>query len=415
MKRLLGIFTGIILTGIIINPAFAVVQDRSGRYCPQNSEPYYKHTLKPISEITLELGEESAKIASTAASKFTSLLQSAAKTTLGLFNRDEINKAAVDAAKAVGVSGIDVSNFYYYDLQRCMSDPPCPENIQFDPGLGDHGKCLLIPITPGEKSTSTIPVDTSIHIKYDLPCQEIGGGTCAPITEQTGIAGYISRIYQFGLMLVGLTAFGAIVFGGINYILSAGNVTSQEDAKSQITQAIWGLVLLLMAYVILYTINPALVSLTNPQLEIVDTSNLAKQESVFVPDSNTPETSASAMEGCKLSINTGISLNTSKGQTTIKPICIGGCLGGYFLYGGVCTRCEKAPELGLQEEASKAKTCIAGPENKSSSCNVGYFYVNDAVGCVTCQNAIGMGINVSVNRNCIEGPENKSMGPENKP
>lgn len=99
-----------------------------------------------------------------------------------------------------------------------------------------------------------------------IPCQPLAGGTC-PSAETP--AGYIARLYQFGLMIVGLLAFGGIIFGSLKYILSAGNVTSQQDAKDQITQAILGLILLLGAFLILYTINPDLVNLRNPKLEFI--------------------------------------------------------------------------------------------------------------------------------------------------
>ena len=81
-----------------------------------------------------------------------------------------------------------------------------------------------------------------------------------------GIAGYVNRLYIYALGLVGLTALGAIIFGGILYTTSAGNPSLQGDAKKRINSALIGLGILLTSYLILYTINPDLVNLRNPSI-----------------------------------------------------------------------------------------------------------------------------------------------------
>lgn len=94
-----------------------------------------------------------------------------------------------------------------------------------------------------------------------IPCKEFAGGTCeSPSTP----AGLVSRLYQFGLMIGGLLALGALMFGALKYILSAGNIGNQSDAKDWMVNALWGLALLFGAYIILYNINPNLVKLNNP-------------------------------------------------------------------------------------------------------------------------------------------------------
>ncbi len=76
--------------------------------------------------------------------------------------------------------------------------------------------------------------------------------------------GWVANFYQFALLLGGLLAFGAIVYGGMTYTLSAGNPEKQSDAKSRITQALLGLTLLLGAYIVLNFLNP---KLTNLQID----------------------------------------------------------------------------------------------------------------------------------------------------
>lgn len=86
------------------------------------------------------------------------------------------------------------------------------------------------------------------------------------VREITGPAQYIKTIYQFGLAIGGLLAMAVIVFGAIKYTASAGNPSAQDDAKKWITNAIYGLVLLFAAVLILITIDPGLVLLREPKL-----------------------------------------------------------------------------------------------------------------------------------------------------
>lgn len=73
----------------------------------------------------------------------------------------------------------------------------------------------------------------------------------------------VNRFYVIALGLGAASAFGVLIYGAILWTMS-GAVTSKQDAMEWISGAIWGLVLLLGAYLILYTINPTLVALKNP-------------------------------------------------------------------------------------------------------------------------------------------------------
>ena len=87
------------------------------------------------------------------------------------------------------------------------------------------------------------------------------------IDEDVTLTEYINSLYVFGLALVVISALGALVLGGFMYMLPSGTITTQEKAKEYIWGAISGLILALAAYLILYTINPDLVNLNEPNLE----------------------------------------------------------------------------------------------------------------------------------------------------
>ncbi|MCR4328762.1 MAG: hypothetical protein NUV53_04640 [Patescibacteria group bacterium] len=89
--------------------------------------------------------------------------------------------------------------------------------------------------------------------------------TTIPGTNPTASnpAGFVANFYQFSLMLGGLLAFGAIVYGAITYTISAGNPEMQRDGKDRITQALIGLALLMGAVLIINFINPDIITHPN--------------------------------------------------------------------------------------------------------------------------------------------------------
>jgi hypothetical protein len=83
----------------------------------------------------------------------------------------------------------------------------------------------------------------------------------------TSPVGIVGNFYQFALMIGGLLAFGAIVWGGIRYATAAGNPGGQSDARDQVTQALLGLLLLVGAFLVLRTISPGLTTVSLRGLE----------------------------------------------------------------------------------------------------------------------------------------------------
>ncbi len=144
---------------------------------------------------------------------------------------------------------------------------------------------------------------TTYKAKVEIPCNTLVAGGDCPKDWQSSISSYILRLYQFGLMISGLVALGVIMYGAVLYTLSAGNVASKEEGKEWMKSAIYGVVLLFGAYLILYTINPNLVKIGNPEIEPVNLQ-LYEQLPIFVPDgpgNNQVATSTGAsIPGCEI-------------------------------------------------------------------------------------------------------------------
>src|SRR3989344_9442372 len=79
--------------------------------------------------------------------------------------------------------------------------------------------------------------------------------------ETTSLGGYLSNIYALGIGLAGVLAVLMIVIGGLQYIGSGMSPSGKNDARDRITNAVLGLLLALLSWLILNTIDPNLVSL----------------------------------------------------------------------------------------------------------------------------------------------------------
>jgi hypothetical protein len=73
--------------------------------------------------------------------------------------------------------------------------------------------------------------------------------------------GYVQALYRLGLWIVGIAAMFMLTVGAFMYLSSAGNNSTMGTAKKVMTDAIMGLIIALVAWLILNTINPDLVTM----------------------------------------------------------------------------------------------------------------------------------------------------------
>jgi len=88
------------------------------------------------------------------------------------------------------------------------------------------------------------------------------------------LSDFISYAYKFMLALAVVLAVFMITVGGFEYMLS-GAANTKSDALKKIQDAVWGLLLALVAYLLLYTIDPNLVSPSNLSIPPISTSTSA--------------------------------------------------------------------------------------------------------------------------------------------
>ncbi len=82
-----------------------------------------------------------------------------------------------------------------------------------------------------------------------------------------------SNILTWVMGIMTALAVAIIIYGGVLYTASGGNKSLADDGKKWITAAISGIVMLIVAYIVLNTINPAVFKLEGFSLPPVNTAS----------------------------------------------------------------------------------------------------------------------------------------------
>jgi len=159
-----------------------------------------------------------------------------------------------------------------------------------------------------------------------------------PFAQATGPADFIQKLYDYALSIAGTLAVVMIVYGGVKYVVSAGSVSAQSDARDIIKNAVWGIVLLGGAYLVLNTINPQLVTLKEPGLEpITAAPTSTTPPPLLIPDVvleemarlaqlvlSHPKVRASGDASCE-PLSDAASVLNSVMRRTVPKVCSNGC------------------------------------------------------------------------------------------
>jgi len=130
------------------------------------------------------------------------------------------------------------------------------------------------------------------------------------LSENVTLEQYLTWAFRFVLALAGFLAVMMIVIGGVQYIISGASESMRGEAKKRIENAIWGLVMALVSYLVLYTINPSLVDFKNNQF--------FKEKEKTTSESNS-ESSSNNTENDNSSSNVGDNLR-GEGITEIEDV-----------------------------------------------------------------------------------------------
>lgn len=203
------------------------------------------------------------------------------------------------------------------------------------------------------------------------------------------IAHLVVAIYKYAIGIVGILAAVVLMIGGVLWIVAGGNTTQIGEAKAWIGASLTGLILALTSYLILYTVNPALVN-----LQITDIKSVAEMKTGCCTTTDT---------------TTGKSVNSETVDTDCKGnwqqgACPSSCC-SYTIFastgsmGGAQLNClEKLSE----DDCSKKSNINKYSYKPSGKCNTSNLCDEVAVISVTgrCTHANGVCENYIYSNNC---------------
>lgn len=91
--------------------------------------------------------------------------------------------------------------------------------------------------------------------------------------QGSNLCEYLQNLYSFAIMAAGILTVGAMVFGGVIYVVSGGNEERVKLGKSIIGGAVGGMVLVLLSYVLFNTLSPNLLQCKMPETSFTPPSS----------------------------------------------------------------------------------------------------------------------------------------------
>ena len=212
----------------------------------------------------------------------------------------------------------------------------------------------------------------------------------------TTLQKYLPAVFNLSIGIAAVMAFVMITFGGITYVVS-DSISGKADGRKYIENALYGLVLVIGAYAILYTINPAILEFN---------LNLKKPNVITEPTVTAGGVTGTAMTSAELSDDqtvrsqlVGVSVNHSpctqgetqgctnlnglpspaiSGVNSLAATCscavtiTGGTEGGHATHGAGAAVVDLSPTSSLNSFLSKTNPQASNPTGQPSPTVVKY-------------------------------------------
>lgn len=134
---------------------------------------------------------------------------------------------------------------------------------------GPAGAATDVPLVEPQEPNIQIPIPGFIGFS-EVKVQSEGEGEGATrYIDVPWIGEYFAAIFNWLMAIVGGVATVMVMIGGFIYLTAAGDQGRVSKAKEMISNALVGLLLAVGSYLILYTINPDLVSFKSIRLDII--------------------------------------------------------------------------------------------------------------------------------------------------
>ncbi|MFA5134034.1 MAG: pilin [Patescibacteria group bacterium] len=134
---------------------------------------------------------------------------------------------------------------------------------------------LLTPLLSSAESASDSFKPTVPRLQIEIPTLQFSKVTkYGDAVGLPWLADYIAAIYKYAVGIVSLVAIIMIMVGGLRWMTAGGNSSAIGAAKDTITGAVVGLLLALGSYLVLYSINPDLVTFRELQVKLIQRQSI---------------------------------------------------------------------------------------------------------------------------------------------
>jgi len=141
----------------------------------------------------------------------------------------------------------------------------------------------------GSTVSGTIPANTPSSASGGYqPLSPITGPDGTVLNGSTNFSGYLQAIYRIGIGLCFVLGVIMFTWAGIEYIVSE-SMNTKGDAKNRMTNALIGLAIALVSYILLNTINPDI--LTMQGFEVTSPGNIT--DDYVAPNQSSPTPASS--------------------------------------------------------------------------------------------------------------------------
>ena len=184
------------------------------------------------------------------------------------------------------------------------------------------------------------------------------------VINSTTLANFFNNLYKYLIGLAAVIAVIEIIWGGLE-ISTKDSVSKQSDGKERITQAIFGLVLVLSPVLVFSIINPSILnlSLDLPPLDTVSSTTYSGGATQILQDTTNYENPAGTLASCSNNDCTGAQTecqNQNGPGYTAEAVIV--CVKGGQVLGGMVS-----PVVGSSgvcpDQTTKAVECITTASN----------------------------------------------------
>lgn len=228
----------------------------------------------------------------------------------------------------------------------CWTEYECTSQVSTDPNTAG------LPYTWGGQDSSCLTGEGQCY----APSTPVTlGVVIEDMTTAQDLPTYVNAVYDWVVPAAALVAVVLIMIGGLQYVIARGDPKALGKAKSRITHAVEGIILLLCSYAILNLIDPGLVTLETlrlPQVRRVvylDPTSTCEYMSAYGITVTPASGTSCGDSGSITSIDGFVGAGTptvSVGDTCRYSACsdsLAACVSSSTADGGyACTRCANA-------------------------------------------------------------------------